>query len=104
MTPVVRADEQHVQQFIYQRLIEDFRVPSVIALSVQRFGPEFSATVWAGQEITGEMIEHVSSIEAELRESGVFCRISLKTDKDLPFGGKYPRFAPTSDFSSVKAW
>jgi len=82
-------DTGDVQKFIYDRVWRHPQFKAVIAVSVDKYPSEFSATVWLGQEPDTEMRQYAYELEAELKNLGVPCSIILKTDRELVFGGTY---------------
>ena len=98
MSPAVRPEEDSVRQFIYGRLLHDSRFRAVIAVSVQKYASDFSATVWLGQKPEPNLRQVVYDIETELRGEGISCSILLKTDEELPFGARYELKTDKGDF------
>jgi len=86
----VTPDENSIQRFILQRALTRPQFGTLIAVSVQKYAAQFSATIWVGREIDQTMTDDMYAIEDELSRLGISCSIILKSDKDLPFGGKYP--------------
>lgn len=86
---MLQMDASEVQKFIYNRVLSRPKFIAVIAVSVEKYPEEFSATVWLGQEPDFEMRQYTYELEAELGNLGVPCNIILKTDRELAFGGTY---------------
>lgn len=90
MSPIIYPDEKSVWNFLYRRSLAHPKFENLIAVSVRKYPGEFSATVWVGRKPDKEMSQHITALEDELREQGISCSILLKSDKELPHGGKYP--------------
>lgn len=89
MNSVLQTHPEEVKKFIYSRILNHPKFKAIIAVSVEKYPSEFSATVWLGQEPDSEMRQHVYELEAELKNLGIPCSIIVKTDRELPFGGRY---------------
>lgn len=89
MNPILQTHPEEVKKFIYNRVFNHPKFKTVIAVSVEKYPSEFSATVWLGQEPDPEMRQYAYELEAELRSLGIACGIVVKTDRELPFGGRY---------------
>jgi hypothetical protein len=85
----MQADAQEIKTFIFQRLSSHPRFRTIIAVSVDRYPTEFAATVWLGEEPDSEMRQYIYGLETELKNLGVSCSILLKSDRQLPFGGRH---------------
>ncbi|MGH7275748.1 MAG: hypothetical protein ACREIY_01825 [Candidatus Rokuibacteriota bacterium] len=89
MSRITQMDAEQLKSFIYHRVFSHPKFKSVIAVSVDRYPSEFSATVWVGQEPDLEMRQYAYGLEEDLANLGVQCSIIIKTDRELPFGGTY---------------
>lgn len=96
---MLQMDASEVQSFIYKRVANHPKFRAVIAVSVDKYPSEFSATVWLGQEPDTEMRQYAYELEAELGNLGVPCSIILKTDRELAFGGTYALRTKKGEFT-----
>ena len=92
-------DAGAVKKFIYDRVVNHPKFKAVIAVSAQKYPSEFSAVVWVGQEPEPEMRQFAYELEVELEHLGVRCSIIVKTDRELPFGGRYELRTKKGEFS-----
>jgi hypothetical protein len=99
MSPMLQMDASEVQKFIYNRVSSHPTFRAVIAVSVDKYPGEFSATVWLGQEPDTEMRKYAYELEADLGNLGVPCSIVLKTDRELAFGGTYELRTKKGEFT-----
>lgn len=96
---MIQADAAEVKKFIYNRVLSHPKFRAVIAVSVEKYPSEFSATVWLGQEPDPEMRGYAYELETELKNLGIPCSIIVKTDRELPFGGRYGLRTKKGEFS-----
>ena len=99
MSPALQMDATDIKKFIYGRVSSHPQFTTVIAVSVEKYPSEFSATIWVGQEPNPEMRQAAYDLEAELENLGVPCSIIVKTDRELPFGGTYKLGTKKGDVS-----
>jgi hypothetical protein len=92
-------DADDLKKFIYSRVSSHPKFTAVIAVSVEKYPSEFSATIWIGQEPNPEIRQVAYALEAELENLGVPCSIIVKTDRELPFGGTYKLGTTKGDVS-----
>ena len=98
MSPILQMDARQVKEVIYNRLLAHPHFKAVIAVSVEKYPSEFSATVWLGQEPDIEARQYAYAFETELANLGMPCSIIVKTDRELPFGGRYPLRTKKGEF------
>jgi hypothetical protein len=84
--PGTEMDDESIKRFIHARLLSHPRFRTVIAISLDHYPTELSATVWVADEPDAEMRQFAYELEAELRLRGIDCAIILKSDRELPFG------------------
>lgn len=99
MSPILQMDAGEVKKFIYDRLSKHPKFRTVIAVSVEKYPSEFSATVWVAQEPDPQMRQYAYELEGELSNLGIPCSIIVKTDRELPFGGIYKLTTKKGEFS-----
>lgn len=87
MKLVSEVDSEAVKAFIRARLAE--HRTEITAVSVDKYPSEFSATVWMAGEPGEEIRRLAYELEAELSNLGISCSIIVKTDRELPFEGRY---------------
>jgi len=91
--------EQTIQRYIYNRLQATPQFRTLIAVSVERYASEFAATVWVTRTPDKNMRVEVNKLGDEVRLMfSVPCSIVIKTDRDLPFGGRQPLRTQKGDF------
>lgn len=99
MSPAVLPDEESVRRFVLERVSQNKEFLSVIAVSVQKYASDFTATVYLGQVPTASMRQYIFDLEDELRAQSISCSIVLKSDEKLPFGGRYALGTSKGDFT-----
>lgn len=83
--------EKHsIREFLLRRMLGDVRVRNLIAVSVESYATGFSAVVWMGEEASSQTRQYVYELEDELKALNISCSIIIKSDRELPWGGKYP--------------
>lgn len=96
MSRVTEVDAAHLKSFVLERIAAHPRFRAGldradrVPVSVQRYPSEFFVTLWLAEEPDQEMRRYAYELEAELARMGVSCAIILKTDRELPFGGRLP--------------
>jgi hypothetical protein len=96
---MVQTHPEEVKKFIYNRVLNHPKFKAVIAVSVEKYPSEFSATVWVGQEPDPEMRQYAYELETEFENLGIACSIIVKADRELPFGGRYGLRTKRGEFS-----
>jgi len=96
---MLQIDANEVERFIRERVSSHPKFKTVIKVSVEKYPAEFSATVWVPQEPDPEMRQYAYELEAELGNLGIPCSIIVKTDRELPFKGKYALRTSQGEFS-----
>ncbi len=89
MSPAIEMGAEEIKRFIHNRVSSRPSFKVVIAVSVEKYPSEYSATIWVGQEPSPEMRRYAYELEAELANLGVACSILVKSDKELSVGGVY---------------
>jgi hypothetical protein len=90
LSSALAFDESSVKAYIHRRLSRDERFRNLVAVSVTRYASEFSAVIWVAGEPTPPMRARVSEMETDLRALGFSVSILLKSDRELPLGGRTP--------------
>jgi hypothetical protein len=88
MNRLLQADASELKTFIVERVSDHPGFKSgLLDVSVDRYPDEFFATIWLRHEPGADLRDYAYSLENELRNLGVACSITVKTDRELSLGG-----------------